>query len=78
MEITLDLLLKGKPTITKEKETYSLGDENAETYEVNENDSGKEIEESFNLQIWLENYLPIIGIAVVVVLIVIKCNYLKG
>ena len=37
------------------------------------------MEKDFNLQIWLEKYLPIIGIVVVIVLIIagIKRNYLK-
>ncbi|MBQ3544661.1 MAG: class C sortase [Lachnospiraceae bacterium] len=47
--------------------------------ENNKDNSGEKIEKSFSLQIWLEKYLPIIGIGVIVILIItgVKCNYLK-
>lgn len=56
----------------------NMGNNNANV-EKNENykhSSDEKIDKSFNLQIWLENYLPIIGIVVVCVLIIIgaKCK----
>ena len=53
---------------------------NVEENENYKDSSDEKIEESFNLQMWLENYLPIIGIIVVIVLIIIgiKCNHLKS